>query len=263
MIDIIVTNYRTPGDLRMFLASLRCVTIPFTLTVVDVHPQEPAGPLEQSELAAIAGDPLFDHITTLTNCGYARACNQGALAGTQPAIAFFNADVAVLPGSVERCLETLMSNRKVAVVGPKQVDRAGRLTHAGIKAKGRHGCVQRAWHHRDRGQFDQMEILPSVAGSAYFVKREVWDEMRDCPLYREADPSSAGAFLQTQHYFEETWFSYHVRAHGYQVAYEGRAKMIHLWHRASPRRGGVDRQLKISQERFYEACDHHGIECRP
>lgn len=263
MIDIVVVNYRTPGDLRNFLASLRSCTLPFQLFIMDVQPERVLSMEERYELFVLAGEPEGAYTDTPTNIGYARACNAAAAMGSNPALAFFNADVGALPGSIERCYETLMSRPGIAVVGPKQLDRVHRFTHAGIVRKGRAGCHDPLFRKRDKGQRDVCEDVDSVSGSAYFTKRSIWDEMAACPLYVESDPNSEGAFLQTNHYFEETWYSYHARAHGYRVVYEGRATMIHLWHRASPVGGWAERQFGASEKKFLAACDHHRIECRP
>jgi hypothetical protein len=100
-----------------------------------------------------------------------------------------------------------------------------------------------------------------VSGSAYFIKRKVWDFLTECPTYREVAPKARGAFLPTSHYFEETFCSYHAQAHGWKVMYYGPVVIRHEWHQASPVGGWAERQFPVSQKYFREACGRHGIPC--
>lgn len=250
LIDIVVVDYHTRHDLDRFLESCSVISVPHTVTVILVEADLPpdSDPIHQGREVKAAKD----------NIGYARACNWGAALGDAPAIGLFNADVIITPGSVEHCIVTLDSSPDIAVVGPRQVNSKGKLTHTGIFG-GNKGAKPRAWNERDRGQHVEVEDATSVSGSAYFVRRSVWDEMASCPIYRRIDPGSMGAFLRTPHYYEETWFSYHVRAHGYRVVYDGAVTMIHEWHQASPVGGWAEQQFRVSRQMFRDACDAHDI----
>lgn len=252
-IDIIVVNYRTPADLERFVDSVAHAPAASMLTIVDVAPTSFFSPPNRSTL-----------IRTEGNVGYARACNMGAAvaglsANPAPVLAFFNADVQILPDSLELCVETLFSQPDVAIVGPRQTDSRRRITSAGVVPTRPGGCKPRGWREVDRGQFCDVSEMMTVSGSAFIVRREAWDALAGCVTYQESDPDSRGAFLQTPHYFEETWLAYHARAHGWKVMYDGRAHMIHEWHRSSPVGGWADKQFKESQRLFRDACDHHGI----
>lgn len=255
-VDLVVVNYRTPGDLEGFVTSVEKSGFQdYSLTVVDVDPI-----LEVPDLRC------HTYIRTDENIGYARSCNLAAANTTLAAesadvMAFFNADVRVLPGSIERCLATMLSRPDAAVVGPRQTNSQRRITSAGVVPTRAGGCKPRGWRELDRGQYNDVVEMMTVSGSAYFVRRTAWDELAACPLYQEADPGSQGAFLQTPHYFEETWVSYHARAHGWKVIYDGCAHMLHEWHQASPVGGWAERHFPESQRLFRAACAHHGIEC--
>jgi hypothetical protein len=121
--------------------------------------------------------------------------------------------------------------------------------------------VHRGWNEIHRGQYLDVSDAVTVSGSAYFVKRTVWEELANCSLYREVAPDAAGAFLPTPHYYEETWASYHCREHGYRVIYYGPITMVHKWHQASPVGGWAEQQMPASRELFRRACVHHGIAC--
>jgi hypothetical protein len=110
---------------------------------------------------------------------------------------------------------------------------------------------------------DQINCV-TVSGSAYFVRRDVWDDMTNNKQYRELYPDAIGAFLPTPHYYEETWCSYFARHLGYNVVYDGSISIGHSWHASSPKPGegisNADKYFPISREIFRKACDHIGIE---
>lgn len=257
LIDIVVVDYHTRPDLDRFLRSCSVITVPHTITVILVEADIP--PLDDPIHAWSTAGAGRDVKAAKDNIGYARACNWGAALGDAPVIGLFNADVTITEGSVEHCIVTMNSAPDIAVVGPRQVNGKGKLTHAGIFG-GNKAAKPRGWLERDRGQYVEVEEATSVSGSAYFVRRSIWDEMASCPTYRRIDPGSMGAFLRTPHYYEETWFSYHAREHGYRVVYDGAVTMIHEWHQASPVGGWAEQQFKISRKMFRDACDAHGIE---
>jgi hypothetical protein len=98
-----------------------------------------------------------------------------------------------------------------------------------------------------------------VAGSALFVKRELWELLAECPTYRGVWPDAEGAMLETEHWYEDTWLCYHAHAHGFSSVYFGQATMIHKWHGASPKGGEVDKKMQGSRKLFRETCDAHSI----
>lgn len=258
MIDAVVCNYRTPDDLRDFVASWDdgARGADANLVIVNVDPRS-----EDFAVAAeVASIPNVEHLAFQANVGYATACNVAASFGHGEVLAFFNADVVLTPGSLVACSSALLERDDVAILGPRQVDDRGRLTHSGIVGTNK-APQQRAWHHPDRSQFRDCVEAVTVSGAAYFIKRAVWEELSDCPVYRRIAPNAAGAFLPTQHYYEETWCSYHARAHGWRCMYFGESTIVHKFHRASPKGGLADQEMPKSRAYFRRACAAHGIEC--
>jgi GT2 family glycosyltransferase len=252
--DLIVVNYQTPVDLKRYLHSLSCFPpqVPWTLTIVNVCPTD------EDRLAACESNVKIGFAHELNyfefseNVGYARAVNRAATLGDLDTIAIFNADTKFINNVATECHNVLQSNPKWAIVGPRQIDSQGRITHGGFipYERGFHGLDSADYH-------DVRPEATTVSGSAFFIKRRVWEELTSCPAYLPF--GAEGAFLPTQHYYEETWCSYHARAHGYNVVYYGPSVMIHEWHKASPRGGHADQQLAKSKALFMEACEAHGI----
>jgi GT2 family glycosyltransferase len=255
-LDIVVVNYHTPRDLKAFLDSLnRFPPIgPTSLTVVDVD----AGEDKTTPLEWVGGTGR--RLALADNIGYARACNLGAQHGEHSIVALFNADVEVTEHSLDFCEAALAAGDTWGALGPCQVDLRNRIRHAGIFGT---NCspVHRGWNEIHRGQYCDIREAITISGSAYFIKRAVWQHLTDCELYQDVAPGVVGAFLPTAHYYEETMCSYHCRDHGYKVMYYGPVTMIHKWHQASPVGGWAEQQMPASREYFRKACAHHGIAC--
>lgn len=255
-IDLVVVNYHTPHDLAAFLASLDRFppTTCATLTVVDVETTD----TEPATIEWAAGTAR--RIAVSDNIGYARACNLGAQDGTGDIIGLFNADIEATAHAIDFCTAALVASDDWGALGPCQVDTRNRIRHAGIFGSNA-APVHRGWNEIHRNQYVDIREAVTISGSAYFIKRRVWDELTACPLYRDIAPDATGAFLPTSHYYEETYCSYHAREHGHRVMYYGPVTMVHKWHQASPVGGWAELQMPISREYFRKACAHHMMAC--
>lgn len=257
-LSAVVVNYRTPHDLEEFLQSWVKYAPPWAdLTIANVQPREEDHDVALRYVNDSIGDSFWAE-----NVGYGVACNAVATRMTGNVLAFFNADVVLTEGSLEACTGALLAQPEWAVLGPRQVSHEKKLTHAGIVgslSKPRH----RGWQQRDQGQYaDVVDDVPTVSGAAYFIKRSVWEELHQCPVFQQIAPGAQGAFLPTKHYWNETWTSYHAIAHGgYKVVYFGPVTIVHKWHRASPMGGWGEQNVRHDQAMFREACRIHGIPC--
>ncbi len=265
-VDVVVVSWRTPEDLAGFIHSFAAVQfeVPATLFIVNVEPRQEDEDAANEALRAVTVP--VGYAVCPTNIGYGRACNSAASAITQyhrprRTIAFFNADTRLRLGVLDHCHWNLHLDDEWGIIGPRQVDDAGLITHAGIFGTNDKPKL-RGWKNKDTGQFSEMrDDAVSVSGSAYFVKRACWDELTACEVYQEAEPEAIGAFLPTRHYYDETWCSYHAREHGWKVVYDGQVSMIHRWHKASPVGGVTEKKyMPESRKMFRRACDAHGID---
>jgi len=258
-ITLVVVNYKTPDDLFNFCTSYE-ENIPKVLSQLVIVNNEPEkADLKVAQYFIDKGTCI--HQLAQGNLYYSGALNLAgySIPDLDGVVAFFNADTLLTPGVVDSCYDLLQSDSTIGVVGPGQVNSGGRVTHAGIFGTPK-APKHRGWKDRWREEYEDVREAVTVSGSAYFVKQEVFQWLDVCPLYRDLYPNVEGPFLPTTHYYEETWFSYHARAHGYKVMYNGKAKMIHEWHKASPVGGWAEQQMPISRKMFREMCDHHGIQ---
>lgn len=255
-LNLAVVNYRSPSDLQHFLMSLEKhpPTVPWSLVVVNVAPQE--RDVSVTRRYVTGSNEKITAITFAENVGYARAVNRASLAGNYPVFAAFNADTRITDNVLDTCYDALQSHDQWGVLGPRQIDDEGRITHGGIFING-----DRGFHQANRTEYtDIRDDAVTVSGAAYFIKRTVWEQLTSCPIY-QGFLEAEGAFLPTPHYYEETFCSYHAIAHGWKVVYYGEACMIHRWHKASELGGRTERSfLPISRELFRDACDAHHIE---
>lgn len=269
MIDLCVVNYNTRELLQRFLDTLHDgVTDPngalkknWNLYITDNDSTDDFIPWMRQNDHRYNIDRLYIR----ENIGYSAAINMMASKSNSDIIGILNGDVWMTNDDCQRIENIFNENPDIHILGPKQRDENGFITHAGIIGTNiapRH----RGWREHDPSDNlykDRVECV-TVSGSAYFIRRDVWNAMTSNPQYNEIYPNAIGAFLPTPHYYEETWCSYFARYLGYNVVYDGSVSIGHSWHASTPRPGeGIsqaDRYFPISREIFRKACDHIGIE---
>lgn len=259
-LDVVVVNHQTPEDLQRFLDSFDrygpTELHHWSLAISNVEPTNEDG---RVALQYVDSKPNVIAYAHPENVGYGRAVNRAVNGGVNDTIAIFNADVELTEDALYNCWFEML-DCDYDILGPLQVDRMGRVTHAGIL--GTNSSPQmRGWRSHLVEPYRDVKPAISVSGSAYFIRRDVWDVLSRCPIQRDLGYTD-GAFLPTPLYYEETWCSYHARAHDFNVIYYGHVEMIHEWHQSVLKTGEAKamEKMKIAREMFREACDVHGIE---
>lgn len=265
MIDLCVVNYNTRPLLERFLNRLHQHVTPenkfWNLYIADNDSKDDTVDWFRSNDEKYQIDRIFFN----QNIGYSAACNQLASKGSNSIIGLLNADVWMTNEDVTKVCKIFNQEKDIHILGPKQRDEYGLIRHAGIvgsNTKPKH----RGWMEPDPADSlykDRINCV-TVSGSAYFIRRSVWNALTNNEKYREIYPDAKGAFLPTPHYYEETWCSYFARHLGYNVVYDGSISIGHSWHASSPKPGEgyshADAQFKLSQSIFRKACDYIGIE---
>lgn len=250
-VDLLIVDYKSPDDLARCLESIDPpaeLDVAVWVGVVD-SPDSRDVARTYFEMSGRPGDV----VSWAENVGYNRALNLLGTLGNSEVIGCLNADVALTREGLPELAVATVVNESWGVVGPRQRDSRGRLTAGGIFGKQtepRH----RGWHARD-GYEDVRDDCVYVAGSALFLRRTVWDELTGCLQYRNVSPDASGPWLDTQHFYGDSYLSLHAQAHGYAAAYLGTTTIIHeCGAQANRTRDDADRA------RFRDACDAHGIE---
>lgn len=272
MIDLCTVNYQTKDLLDRQIRTLLSDAPPEGERPWKLHVADNEGNDDSRAYLYNAHTP--ENVFYNKNIGYARACNQLAHVGDGDIIGLLNADVWLTTSDVVAIQQSFDEDPDMHIMGPKQLDESGRITHAGIVGTNtapRH----RGWHMPDPENMQFRDKIPVVtaSGSAYFVRRSTWDALTndeeyvllvkdfvDQGLLKEDALQYPGAFIQTPHYFEETFCSYFAKHRGYGVYYDGRITIGHSWHASHEKNSEVDRGWQISQNIFRQACDRLGIE---
>ena len=261
-LDVVIVNYRTPNLLERCLDSWEKYASPdvtVNIIVVDVDPEPPI-----SSGRRMGDRDKITYLRVPYNIGYGGACNLAARLCAAPIISFWNADTALINAdAIPTMIQHFADVPECGIAGPKSIDTTTTppvVTHAGILNSHMQPYL-RGFRETDQGQFTEVLRAISVSGSAYFVRRAALDRLARCDLYRDTiAPHALGAFLDTPHYFEETWISYHAFAHRIQVWYVGTAVVEHLWNRAPDPGVSTSQLFAMSQPIFRRACDLHGLE---
>lgn len=226
-VELVVVNYKTYALVQRFIDSLKEFTpsVPFRVTLVDNETSD------EVDLLNWDGIDNFRVIRSAENLGYAKACNLGSSDSDSEYIFLLNSDTRFINSECIDVLTDYMdANFDVGVVGPKQVDSYGRVTHAGIFGPG-DSPAHRGWLVRDRGDtFTDVVDCLTVIGAAVFVRRSAWDAIAADPIFRKHWPNAKGAMPEHFLYYEETALCYAMPKFGYRVVYNGEALMVHDWH---------------------------------
>lgn len=261
-VDLVIVNYNTQTLLKRLLDTLcSSNTDCFKLYIADNGSSDGSGDFltDYRDLYKPEAIVLNDNI------GYSRAVNHLASLGSGPYIGVLNADVWLDGKAVQAIKHSFEAHPEQAIMGPKQMDENHIIRFGGIFwGKGPHKLVHRGWNELDYSDVlyhDRVECA-TVSGSAYFVRRSVWDEMAHCPDFKRSCPEAEGAFLVTKHYFEETYLSMHAAHHGHKIFYDGTVPTIgHTWNASTPgeNRGKLTNYMVESREIYKKACAEHGI----
>lgn len=198
VVDLIIVSFNTLDHIKKCIASIKKYTeTSFSLTVIDNGSSD--GSLEY--LKEEEGLTLIEN---KENYGYARACNQGILAGCGEYIVLLNSDIEVKEGWLKPLINAA-EPEDIAVVGPKLINDRGQIVGAGVVDINE--STPRGWKMEDGpGVFDKTEEVLSVSGACYLMKRILLPVLG---LFDE------GYFF----YFEELDYSLRAKEKGYRVIY--------------------------------------------
>jgi GT2 family glycosyltransferase len=252
-IDVCVVSYNTPTYLQRFLHSYSAIQERTSQLYLRVN-----GPTKADYDVIDEVSDIIDLCSFGTNVGYARAVNDLVKMGENEIVGIFNADVTLTPDLWD-CVQYMEDHEDIGVLGPRQTNSYGRLMCAGGIVGTQKEPVFRAWNRRNSEQYADVLDVVGVIGSAYFIRRNVWEELTSCQEYAmflaERGESVVGAFLPTKHWFEETFCTYHAREHGYRVVYYGPALLRHESGQSGKPPGGKKRVWEESKQMFRDACD--------
>ena len=249
-VSAIIVSYNTRALLLECLESLRAVTVPLEILVVDNASTD--GSVE----ALRAQRPDVGVIANRDNLGFSKANNLGLRAARAPYALILNSDAAVRPGAVETMVAILDTRADVGIVGPRTVNPDGSIQ----VSWGPDLTPWNEWRQRrlvrgvkagDPGALRQAEAMAGrehepawVSGSGFLARRE---------LLLQLGGFDEGFFL----YEEDVDLCVRVRQAGFRVLFTPRAEIVHHLGRSMETASDRAREeYRRSHLRFYQK--HNG-----
>lgn len=240
----LVVDWSTPKDLERMLLSAQ---------MVETHPIDwyvwrnynPNVTEDYDELVEAMALVTYDTINRGHGAGINRVAEIALAHEAYDYYLIINPDCEFRVPIVADLVTFLQINDKRWAVGPKQLDSKMRITAAGIFGTDEHP-QHRHWHRPDPWNKIGRDALPAimVAGSCFLTPAPVFHDLH--------------GLLEAKHYFSDTWYSYHIRAHGGEVWHYGHPWIIHEWHQSSAIGDKeTDGKFKEDQALFRKYCAEH------
>lgn len=218
-IGAVIVHYGPWAVTSRAVASLRRHAPDVRIVVVDNGREERSAGL--GELGA-------DVIQAPRNLGFGAACNLGAKALATPLLLLANNDVEVFDDSVGTLRRAVESDERIGAAGPAFTDEKGRVRPSFRRPPSpwRIFCESMllakifpfipgfAGHHTTRGPRRAPRDAETLLGALFLIRREAFDEV--------------GGFDESYFFYaEETDLFARLRARGWRVIFEPRARAMH------------------------------------
>lgn len=249
-LDVVIVNWNGGALLRDCLAGIAASEGAERIAVCVVDNASTDTSLDG--LPALPGP--FRLIRNGENLGFGRACNQGAAAGTAPAILFLNPDARVEPDTLVRARAALLAEPGWGIVGARLLEADGTTARSCARAPTPAGMLGRAF------ALDRLGLA-----RPHFLRE--WDHETD-----RAVDQVMGAFLMIRRDlfvalggFDERFFVYYedvdlclrAREAGYAVRHLAGPSARHLG-QGTTRQARARRLFYILRSEILYAGKHHG-----
>jgi GT2 family glycosyltransferase len=246
---IVIVNWNGGELLRRCLASVEQFPPNLAYEIVVVDNASTDGSREWLE-------SLGDRVRLIRNdenAGFGRANNQAFAATTTPFLFLLNSDAELRAGAIDTLIETINSDERIGVVGPRLVNPDGTLQASvwrnpvtpfetvvnafrlyKLMPGGLRGRVLLGYHW-DHARRRRAQLL---SGAALMVKRKLIDEV--------------GGFDERFHmYGEDTEWSLRIVRAGWWMIFEPEAEVLHRGGQSSLKRWTSLEQRRIEYQSFF------------
>jgi GT2 family glycosyltransferase len=247
-ISIIYVNYESSQLLKASVESLRNLTVPHEIIVVDNNSSD-------KDKRILAGLHNITLIQLERNRGFAAGCNIGAAKAQGSHLFFLNPDTIVFEGAVEALLDFLHRNPTVGAVGPRVWwDTAKQLLLSSSETPGVSNAfihmlkgnsilyasllrknLQRLLHYWRTDKPFPIEMLP---GAAIMMKKQVF---LDLGMFDETFPL----------YFEDADLIKRIRDAGYTIYMLPQSEIVHFYNQSAKKLGGEALRLFEKSKQIY------------
>ena len=215
-VSVVIVSFNTAELLERCLESLRQVTVPYEVIVVDNASSD--GTIERLSPA----HPEVRWIANRENFGFGRANNQGFAVAAAPLWLVLNPDTEVRPGAIEALVAHLVAHPRTAVVGPEIERPDGRLEPSA------------GWIPRVHNELVEVLLLFKLGLRGRLLRGRVRgpvpvDWVSGCAMLVRASAASEvglfdeGFFL----YVEDLDWGYRFRRAGWSVEYLPGPRVLH------------------------------------
>ncbi|WP_409345581.1 glycosyltransferase family 2 protein [Paenibacillus sp. MBLB4367] len=216
-VDFVIVTYHSEAVIGPCLESIfRYTPDPKTVFVID-------NGSEDGTLREASSFPNAIILANGENAGYAKAANRGIRAGSGDVIAVMNADTKVTEGWLEPLLDCLLGDEKVALVGPKMINRHNQLVSTGTDWN---WTMPSFMEQNRQGLLEETRDCMVINGACFLMKRELTGRLG---LMDE------NYFF----YFEETDYCFQALHNGYRVVYCPQSLIYHEYENNTPLRSDM------------------------
>ena len=250
-LSIIIVNWNGGNLLRRCvetIASSRPTTSYEVVIIDNASEDDSLDQLRSSEpLAPLFASQQLRIFNNSENRGFGAANNQGFAQTNAPFVFLLNLDTEVRPGTIDTLMETIKSDSRIGVCGPKILNTDGSLQISAFFNP------PRVWHtilsqlklynllpHRLRGELllgrhwdhDRLRCVPMLSGAAMLARREMIDEV--------------GGFNEQFHmYSEDTEWCWRITKAGWKLMFVPDAVLLHHGAESSKKRWSEQERLKV------------------
>jgi len=211
MVSIIIPNHNGEKVIKECLESVCALKYPdFEIIVVD----DSSGDASISIINKFS--PRVRLVENLKNRGFPKTVNRGIRESKGEIVVLLNMDTVVKEGWLSGLVDTLLSDKKIAIVGSKVLAPDGKtIQHAGGVVNSNGLTVHIGRGEIERGQYNQQREVNYVCGASMGFRRALLDEIG--PLDEGFTPL----------YYEDVDLALRARRRGYKVCYVPQSTLIH------------------------------------
>lgn len=257
-LSIIIVNWNGGSLLRRCLETIvssRPATSYEIIVIDNASEDDSLDQLRACELVApLIANQQLRIINNAENRGFGAANNQGFALTESPFVFLLNLDTEVRPGTIDTLMQTIKSDPRIGVCGPKILNSDGSLQISAFFNP------PRVWHtvlsqlkfyhllpHRLRGELllgrhwdhDRLRSVPMLSGAAMLARREMIDEV--------------GGFNERFHmYSEDTEWCWRITKAKWKLVFVPEAVLLHHGAQSSMKRWSSQERLKVRLEAGYD-----------
>jgi hypothetical protein len=239
MVTVVMVSYNTREfTVQAITTVIQNCSLPLEIIVVDNASTDNTVETVRSTF------PDVKFVQNEQNVGFGLANNQGFALATNDLVLLLNTDAFIRLGCIEKLVETIQSDTKVGVVGPRILNEDGTLQPSVHPFPGPVRAVLEYWWLERL--FPSGSRLGSYRNWSYAVQSDVPWIIGACMLVRKSViDETAGFSNEFFMYAEETDWQKRISDSGWRIVFTPNAECIHLGGAS----GGIA-DLKVRSEFF-------------